>query len=73
MRAFCVVVLTKEGGGRDVFVKEVEPCEARSHMTIDELENFIAGETAYTAVEKCHLVYQVQEIRYTQQASDGVR
>ncbi len=71
-RAFCVRVVPNDNG-RAVFVFEVEPCEARSHMTIDELEDFISGETTYTAFEKIQLSNQVQQIRYTQQALSSVR
>lgn len=71
MRKFCIYVLPKDDG-RDVVVREVEPCEARAHMTIDELETFIASESYYTATEKLQLVDQLQQIRYSHQAM-GVR
>lgn len=62
-RAFCVCVMPNGDGTRGVFLKEVEPCEARSHMTIDEIERFVSTEPNYTFAENLHLVQQVQEIR----------
>lgn len=62
-QAFCITVVPNGNGTRDVFIRQVEPCEARSHMTLDEIEDFIRLDSAYSAAEKARLASQVQEIR----------